>query len=260
MSTITPRFRAAALACLFHHECGGRESVAYRLSFARIGASGASYGKLQADCHVNPAARTAMAQILKVSGMASDRIATIQGWLALRMPHGWVGAPEDLRDINAAIAAPSGRAIADKQDGELLNGLLTQLERCYGSAARHGVTIADDAALAICLWTNQAGPPTELRLWLAGEQVALGGTEIAPCPAAATVTLDGLISGYLDHVPFEARYPAQITALREAVTVGLEAMGDEPPPATAAPTPAVPDDAGAVRPDESARASAQKAA
>lgn len=258
MSTITPQFRAGALACLFHHECGGRESVAYRLSFARIGASGASYGKLQADCHVNPDARTALAQILKASGMASDRIATIQGWLALRMPHGWVGAPEDLRDINAAIAAPSGRAIVDAQDQTLLDGLLTQLERCYGSAARHGVTIADDAALAICLWTNQAGPPNELRLWLAGEEVTLGGTEITPWPAAAMVTLDGLISGYLNHVPFEACYPAQMTVLRDAVAVGLEAMGDEPPPAGAAPAAA--DDAETARPDVAALAAAQKAA
>lgn len=258
MSTITPRFRAGALACLFHHECGGRESVAYRLSFARIGASGASYGKLQADCHVNPGARTALAQILKASGMASDRIVTIQGWLALKMPHGWVGAPEDLRNIDAAIAAPSGRAIVDQQDGALLDGILTQLGRCYGSAARHGVAIADDAALAICLWTNQAGPPNELRLWLAGEQVTLGGREIAPWPAAATVTLDGLISGYLNHVPFEACYPAQMTALRDAVAVGLEAMGDEPPPAGAAP--AAVDDADTAKPDVTALAAAQRAA
>ena len=129
------RLRAAALACLFHHECGGRETVAYRLSFARIGTSGASFGRLQADCHADPAARAALGRILTAAGMASDRIAAILGWLALRMPRGWIGAPADLRDIDAAIAAPSGRAIVDAQDAALLDGLLQQLQHCRQSAA-----------------------------------------------------------------------------------------------------------------------------
>jgi hypothetical protein len=253
------RLRAAALACLFHHECGGREAVAYRLSFARIGASGASFGRLQADCHADPEARATLGRILKEAGMASDRSATILGWLALRMPQGWIGAPADLRDIDTAIAAPAGRAIVDAQDTALLDGALLQLQHCRQSAARNGSTIADDAALAICLWTNQAGPPTALRLWLSGETVTLGGRDLAPLPRGTAVTLDRLIAAYLQHVPFEARYPAQLAALREAVAAGLQALGPEPPPdGAASPQPAAP--AETARPDPVAPAAIDHAA
>jgi hypothetical protein len=234
MSAITPALRAAILAALFHHECGGRDDVAYRLSFARLGKSGGSFGKLQADCHADPIARTVIGQILRGAGMPADRARRILEILVAALPRGWPGAAADLAAINAAIAAPAGRKSVDALDQTILTGLVADLEHCAAAAARRGATVEPAALIAMALWINQFGRPTELLRWLGGGAVTLGGREIAPPPGAA-VTEAQFISGYVAFVPFETAHPGQIAALRDAVAVGVAALSTSPRLRTAPP-------------------------
>src|ERR1700743_3572512 len=75
----------------------------YKLSYARLGESGASFGIFQGDCHVNDKARSTLRQILAAAGVDAATSARIMGALKNACPN---GSP-----LSAADAALTDNAI-----------------------------------------------------------------------------------------------------------------------------------------------------
>jgi hypothetical protein len=224
MDAITPQLRAAILDALSHHECGSREETAYSLSFARIGQSGASFGPLQADCHADPAALTAIEQILRAAKVPTAQLGRMLWQLREAMPHGWPGMPGDLVTINTAIGSTQGRAIVDQLMQTILDGLCVQLDRCVAAAAENGSIISPDALIGMAIWINQDGPPTVLIDWLRGAAVTLGGAEVPDANAGGVVDLPNWLE-YYEHIPFVQQHANQKPALLDAIQIGVKALG-----------------------------------
>ena len=222
MTAISDPLRAAILAALYWHECRSDPAVAYRLSFARIGASGASFGPLQADCHAWPPALDAIEKICRGELLPPEQLGRVLGLLRSALPQGWPGTATDLAALDAAIASTQGRAIVDQLMQTILDGLVQQLGRCEAAAAGNGSTIAPAALIGMAIWINQDGPPTVLLDWLGGEPATLGGATVPVLAPGAAVDQAAWL-GYFRRIPFIRRHPAEIAPMEQAIAIGLAA-------------------------------------
>lgn len=227
--TIPSELQDAVLAALFDHECGSREDIAYRLSFAKIDSSGGSYGKLQNDCFAQPLALHVLVNILQAVGTDGDTVNRVASALAVACPENPLSAA-DYAVVNAAIASDSGRALVSTLDESTLMGVIQQLNRCISYANLNGhATIGNDALIGMALWINQSGPPTTMLRWIGGAVVSLGGARAPEINPGQLITLTDLC-GYLATTGEFKRHPRMLTNLRNSVAVGMRSM----PPAGSA--------------------------
>jgi hypothetical protein len=253
ISTISPAVQDAIAAAIRWHEVRDNASVAYSLSFARIGNSGASFGFYQHDCAADPGAWTALFNIMTKSGMAADQRARISRVMGHAMPNGWPGSAEDLTAVNAAIRSPAGRAIVDDIDHVTLTGLLTQCGQCVSARGGAGGTIAPAALIGMACWINQSGAPTDLLTWLRSGPVTLGGKEVPRLTPESAVD-EATFFAYYDMIPFVSENPDQRAQMVDAINVGMAklqmaAIAAIPPVAPLVPV-AIPDDADALNEQE----------
>ncbi len=227
MGSIPQPLRQAILAALYWHECRSDPAVAYRLSFARIGQSGASFGPLQADCHAYPPALAVIEQICRAASMPVPQLGRVLGLLHRPLPQGWPGSAGDLAAVDAAIASTQGRAAVDRLMQVILDGLVAQLDRCIDAAAGNGAAIEPAALIGMAIWINQDGPPTVLLQWLRGAAVELGDQKVEPPAPGAAVDLAAWLR-YYEAIPFIRQHPAQTAPMRDAIAIGLATRGDEP--------------------------------
>lgn len=223
MAPIPPALRQAILAALYWHECRRDPAIAYRLSFARIGRSGASFGPLQADCHAYPPALAVIEQICRAASMPAVQLGRVLGVLHRALPQGWPGSAGDLAAVDAAIASVQGRAAVDRLMQAILDGLVVQLGRCIEAAAGNGATIGPDALIGVAIWINQDGPPTTLLDWLKGAAVEVDGEKVPPLAPGAAVDQAAWL-GYYEHIPFIRQHLAQTAPMRDAIAIGLAAL------------------------------------
>jgi len=233
VTTISDPLRAAVLAALYWHECRSDPAIAYRLSFARIGASGASFGPLQADSHAWPPALAAIERICRAAAMPAEQLGRVLGILRRALPQGWPGAAADLAAVDAALGSTQGRAAVDQLMQTILDGLMVQLERCIAAAVANGSTITPAALIGMTVWINQDGPPTDLLEWLRGEPVELSGEAVPVLARGAEIGQPAWLS-YYQRIPFVRQHAGQLGPMLQAITVGMKALGLEPPPAGAA--------------------------
>jgi hypothetical protein len=196
----------------------------YELSYARLGASGASFGVFQGDTNVSHTARATLAAALRARGADEPTVARILGLVGQPCPDGNPLSPEDTDLANAALSSPGGRQLVDQMDDGLLQIVLHGADACIAAAQTRSRTIAPVAVLYIALWVNMTGPPNVLSSWLAGN------AQFGVPPAAGPVVLQQDIESYLHATKFFVLHPRNFVHLQQSV---LAAIPKLPPSATA---------------------------
>jgi hypothetical protein len=172
--SMMPAIRAAVRA----NELGAGNP--YKLSFALLGSSGASFGIFQADTAHNSNAVATLRAVLQGASMDPGRINAILSVLTVPCPTDPLSAGDEA-DVNAALASTQGQALVDAMDGRTLATITADLDTATAAASDAGNSINPDAQLAICLWCNMSGAPTLMLTWLGGAAVTEpGGTVAAP--------------------------------------------------------------------------------
>src|SRR4051812_31838861 len=100
----------------------------YKLSFAQLGQSGASFGVFQGDTNVSPVAQKALTAILQIEGIDASAISRIMNLLCRPCPNGNPLNPIDRGLVDAALNTAAGRAAVDKMDAGLLETVLRELQ------------------------------------------------------------------------------------------------------------------------------------
>jgi hypothetical protein len=181
--------RPALAEALRQHEIGGEDHLAYRLSFAGKGNSGASFGAMQGDLAAErPVAKKIFLAALAAAEVLEDRIEAITATLFGR-PHKTSPLSEaDTRLIEAALA--TSKPLVDAMDAAITAEIWADLDKVTAAAAGAGRAIEPIALLYIANWINMTGPPTTLLRWVAGEAVG-------SLPVAARVIDETAIQSYL---------------------------------------------------------------
>jgi len=211
---------SAIHAALVANEIGGDLSVAYRLSFAGCGASGASFGVFQADCAANPMALHTLMQALGAASAPMDATGRILG--ALRSP--CARNPLSAADtslVDAALSSAQGRALVDALDQHSIDAVTADLALAMMAA---GGSIEAGAQIAIALWCNMSGRPTLLLQWLGGEAITEGHIVVAK--PANPVTLDD-IDRYLNSTTYFTAHPQNWQHFAASVQSGIDTLSEK---------------------------------
>jgi len=188
----------------------------YRLSYARLGQSGASFGIFQGDTNVNARARQTLTDVLNAAGLAPDAVSAIMTAVCRPLPDGNPLAPDDANMVDAALASDLGRPLVDAMDDQLMRTVLAGIDSCV--AASGARTIDPAAQLYMALWINMTGAPTKLCKWLQGAEVA----GLAP-PAGDTVGIED-IEAYLQASAHFRQNPRNFAHLQASVRAGAAAL------------------------------------
>jgi hypothetical protein len=190
----------------------------YELSYARLGASGASFGIFQGDTNVNHVARDTLRQILQAAGVGNVACDRIIGAVSQPCPDGNPLSPEDTAAANDALSSDAGKAVVDAMDNRLLQVVLGELDTCIAAANTRQQTIAPVALLYIALWVNMTGAPDTLNKWLSGTQEV----GLAP-PVGPTVTQQNL-ENYLQANTFFRLHPRNFVHMQDSVQAAVPSL------------------------------------
>jgi hypothetical protein len=190
----------------------------YQLSYARLGASGASFGIFQGDTNVNHVARDTLRQILQAAGTADAVCDRIIGAVSKPCPDGNPLSAEDTSTANDALSSNTGMAMVDAMDERLLQVVLGELDTCIAAANTRQQSIAPVALLYIALWVNMTGAPDTLNKWLSGTQEV----GLAP-PVGPTVTQQNL-ENYLQANTFFRLHPRNFVHMQDSVQAAVSSI------------------------------------
>ena len=185
----------------------------YRLSYARLGQSGASFGIFQGDTNVNPLARSTLTDVLNAAGMADAAVAAIMAAVSQPLPNGNPLSPGDTGLVNDALASDLGRPIVDQMDDQLMQTVLKGIDSCVSASDTR--PIDPQAQLYIALWVNMTGAPTTLCKWLGGAETA----GLTP-PAGDTVSA-GDLESYLQASAYFRQNPRNFPHMQSSVQAGV---------------------------------------
>lgn len=206
---IDPKLLPAIQAAVKTNEIG--TASPYRLSYARRGSSGASFGVCQGDTNTNLTARSVLRRVLMLVGVDTDTVSRVLWAVSKPCPQGCPLSAADATVVDNALASPGGRGLVDAMDARLMATVVSGVESCLAVAGRRGLTIAPEALLYIALWVNMSGVPTTLCGWLAGTP-EIG---LAP-PTGPAVTRDDLKT-YLTATAYFTAHPGAMAHIDEAV-------------------------------------------
>lgn len=208
-------FDPAFICALREHEIGN--TTPYKISFAKLGRSGASFGSLQGDLYSGPAyVKTTFRQVLWVGGVGPQEV--IDGLLArlsVQLRADPLGSEEEAA-IDRALSSAAGRPLVDAMDERLLQACLGKLDACITAAHASGRQIAPVAQIAIMLWANMISSTDQLRRWLSGQRVRLN--KLVP-PPNEYVTLPDMLK-YVASSKYYCEYPDRLNHFQYAVAVG----------------------------------------
>jgi hypothetical protein len=207
-----PAMLPAIKASIRANEIGSQSP--YKLSFAKKGNSGASYGVFQNDTYANRTALTTLTQILSDAGLPADQVQRITGLLGRPCPTNPLSASDEAA-VNAALAAPDGQAQVDTLDSAQLQIVTGYLDQALAASI---APVNGDAQLAICLWCNMTGKPTTLMTWLGGASVTQAGGTVAP--PGNPVTMDDM-TRYLLSTQFFVQNPGNWPHFTDSVAAGV---------------------------------------
>lgn len=208
-STLIPAIKAA----IKQNEIG--DASPYQLSYARLGASGASFGVFQGDTNVSHTARATLAAALQAAGANATTVARILGLVGQPCPNGNPLSPSDTKLANEALTSPAGRQLVDRMDDELLQIVLHGVDTCIASAQSQGRTIDPVAVLYIALWVNMSGPPTILSQWLGGSP------ELGLSPPAGSAVSQQDLESYLHASKFFVLHPKNFAHMQHSVQAAM---------------------------------------
>jgi hypothetical protein len=205
--SLLPAIRAAIRA----NELG--PASPYKLSYARLGQSGASFGIFQGDTHVNGTARSTLQAILNGAGADGPAVARIMAAVSVACPQGNPLNPADTTLANAALSSTAGQAAVDAMDNQLMQVVLKGLDNCITGAG--DLPIDGEALLYMALWINMTGAPTTLVKWLGG--LTVSGV---PAPVGPSVCVAD-IQAYLKATAYFTNHPQNFAHMQASVAVGV---------------------------------------
>lgn len=191
---------------------------AYQLGFAKKANSGASFGVMQGDMHVQSDARDTMRRVLAAAGAAPDRIDRIVTALTPALPGGNPLSGPDTDFVNAALASAAGRPLVDAMDTRIMGDLLKGVDACIAAAQTRRLAVDPRALLYIAPWINMTGPPDGLISWFEGEEVR----GLAP-PAPPEVGVDDM-ERYLKASKYFRENPRNFAHFEESVAAGAKLL------------------------------------
>lgn len=215
-TTLIPAIREA----IKQNELGAASP--YCLSYARLGASGASFGVFQADTNVNHVARATLVQALQADGADPTAITRVLAAVSQACANGNPLSTADTLLTNDALASPRGQELVNAMDGELLNVVLAELDTCISAASGRTCTIDPVVQLYIALWVNMTGAPSTLNQWLSGTQEA----GLAP-PIGPVVTKQN-IEAYLQANTYFRLHPHNFVHLQTSVAAAVPLLPSSP--------------------------------
>lgn len=186
----------------------------YCLSFARLGASGASFGLMQGDTNASQLARDTLRQVLSAAAVDQPTIDRILASVSVPLPSGNPLSASDTAVANDALASIPGRALVDAMDQELLSGVLQGLDSCVAAAATRNMTLAPLAYLYAAPWINMSGAPTSLIVWLKG-----GAVRGVPSPSPPIASGADMVA-YLQATAYFQANPRNFVHLQQCVQKG----------------------------------------
>jgi hypothetical protein len=208
--------KAALAEALRQHEIGGLVDVAYRISFAGKGNSGASFGAMQGDLATDrPEPRKAFLAALAAAGVPPDKIDALAETLFGRRHKTSPLSDGDTSLIDAALAA--GKPLVDAMDAEIAADVHADLDKVAAAAAAAGRAIEPKALLYIVNWINMTGPPTTLLKWVAGDPVSGVAT-------AGTVIDEAAIQAYLQAQKYYRENPTTWPHMVKSVAKGARLL------------------------------------
>jgi hypothetical protein len=187
----------------------------YVLSYARLGASGASFGIFQGDTNVNHTARATLLKALQANGTDADAVTRIMAAVSQPCPNGNPLSPDDTIAANAALSSDGGQALVDAMDATLLNVVLGELDSCIAAANTRTQTIDPEALLYIALWVNMTGAPDTLDKWLSGTQ------EVGLAPPVGPVVTPQNLQNYLQANVYFRLHPRNFVHMQDSVNIAV---------------------------------------
>jgi hypothetical protein len=187
----------------------------YVLSYAELGASGASFGIFQGDTNVNHTARATLLQALRANNADPDAITRIIAAVSQPCPNGNPLSPEDTLTANDALSCDGGKALVDAMDNTLLNIVLSELDSCIAAARVRTHTIDPQALLYIALWVNMTGAPDTLNKWLSGTQ------EVGLAPPVGPVVTPQNLQNYLQANTYFRLHPRNFAHMQDSVNTAV---------------------------------------
>jgi hypothetical protein len=184
----------------------------YTLSYARLGASGASFGIFQGDTNVNHVARDTLRQILVAAAIPPETCDRIIVSVSRACPQGNPLSEAETQQADTALASEAGRALVDAMDDRLLEIVLGELDTSIAAAATLRHTIESVSLLYMALWVNMTGAPSTLNKWLAGTAEA----GVAP-PVGPAVTRQNIETYLLANTYFRL-HPRNFVHMTDSVT------------------------------------------
>lgn len=187
----------------------------YKLSYARLGVSGASFGVFQGDTNVSDVARQTLRKALEASGATDATISRILGLVSQRLPNGNPLSPADTEVADNALSAPAGKALVDAMDQGLFLIVIRDLNACIAAARSQSFSIDPVALLYMALWVNMTGPPTLLTKFLGG------ATELGVLPPVGPTVTTQDIQTYLHASRYFILHPRNFLHLQESVEAAI---------------------------------------
>jgi hypothetical protein len=188
---------------------------AYRLSFACLGASGASFGIFQGDTNVDHVARDTLRQALMAAKAEQGVCDRIIGAVSKPLPDGNPLSQSDSKLANDALNSAQGQSLVDAMDAGLLRIVLGEVDTSISAAASRQQRLDPVVIIYIALWVNMTGAPSTLNKWLAGtSEVGL-----AP-PIGPRVTREN-IESYLQANTFFRLHPRNFIHMQDSVGAAM---------------------------------------
>jgi hypothetical protein len=187
----------------------------YCLSYARLGASGASFGIFQGDTNVNHTARATLVRVLQAANADSGATNRILAAVSQACPDGNPLSDDDTACANDALSSDAGRALIDAMDGSLMDVVLGELDTCIAAAGARSLTIAPEALLFIALWVNMTGAPDTLNKWLGGTQ------EVGLAPPVGPIVTSQNIQNYLQANTYFRLHPRNFVHMQDSVRAAV---------------------------------------
>lgn len=187
----------------------------YKLSYARLGVSGASFGVFQGDTNVSDTARQTLRKALQADGVSDNTVARIMSLLSQRLPNGNPLSPDDTEVADSALSAETGKALVDAMDNGLFMIVMRDLNACVAAAQSKNFLIEPTALLYMAVWVNMTGPPTVLTKFLEGSSES----GVLP-PVGPTVTAQDMQT-YLHASRYFILHPRNFLHLQASVEAAV---------------------------------------
>jgi hypothetical protein len=187
----------------------------YELSYAQLGASGASFGIFQGDTNVNDTARATLLKALAANNADVDAVTRILAAVGQPCPNGNPLSPGDSTVANDALSCDTGCGLVDAMDDTLLAVVLGELDGCIAAAETRNQTIDPQALLFIALWVNMTGAPDTLKKWLSGTQ------EVGLVPPVGPVVTPLNLQNYLQANVYFRLHPRNFVHMQDSVNAAI---------------------------------------